>query len=345
MGKTFAIDEIKKDLINPGYTKSLTVKFLKANPYLVVDTKFFNDRFKEKLLASFDNIDEACDGVIINSENFQALNLLLEKYREQVKCIYIDPPYNANSSEIIYKNTYKHSSWLTLMANRLDISKAYLSNQSVYVTAIDEVEQEVLGRLFSNIFNDYEKSCITIVHNPTGQQGVNFSYTHEFAYFIFPTYGRFIGLENRDDNPDVRPLRNVSQGAHLRTDAANCFYPIFVKEGKIIGFGDVCPEDFHPKGINVFRKDGIIEVYPIDSQGVERKWVFARNTVEPILDELKAEYDEQKKQWDIIRTKKRFNFKTVWTGSKYSANSYGSRVLNEILGSNIFTFPKSIFYS
>ena len=60
------------------------------------------------------------------------------------------------------------------MANRLDISKAYLSNQSVYVTAIDEVEQEVLGRLFSNIFNDYEKSCITIVHNPTGQQGVNF---------------------------------------------------------------------------------------------------------------------------------------------------------------------------
>ena len=70
---------------------------------------------------------------------------------------------------------------------------------------------------------------------------------------------------------------------------------------------------------------------------------IARNTVEPILDELKAEYDEQKKQWDIIRTKKRFNFKTVWTGSKYSANSYGSRVLNEILGSNIFTFPKSIF--
>ena len=81
------------------------------------------------------------------------------------------------------------------MANRLDISKAYLSNQSVYVTAIDEVEQEVLGRLFSNIFNDYEKSCITIVHNPTGQQGVNFSYTHEFAYFIFLHTGDLLGLK------------------------------------------------------------------------------------------------------------------------------------------------------
>lgn len=341
--RLFAINDIKKDLINPGYTKPLTVKFLKANPYLVIDTKFFDDEFKEKLLASFDNIDETCDGVIVNSENFQALNLLSEKYREQVKCIYIDPPYNASSSEIIYKNTYKHSSWLTLMANRLNASKVYLSNQSVLVTAIDEVEQEVLGRLFSDIFNNYEKSCITIVHNPTGQQGVNFSYTHEFAYFIFPSFGRFIGLENREVNPDVRPLRNVSQGAHLRTDAANCFYPILVKEGKIIGFGDVCPDDFHPKGINVSRKNGIIEVYPIDPQGIERKWVFARNTVESILDELEAKYDEQKKQWDIIRTKKRFNFKTVWTGSKYSANSYGSRILNEILGSNLFTFPKSIF--
>ncbi|HAB53001.1 MAG TPA: site-specific DNA-methyltransferase, partial [Ignavibacteriales bacterium] len=92
--RLFAINEIKKDLTNPGYTKPLTVKFLKANPFLIVDTNYFNDAFTEKLLASIDNIDEACDGVIINSENFQALNLLLEKYREQVKCVYIDPPYN-----------------------------------------------------------------------------------------------------------------------------------------------------------------------------------------------------------------------------------------------------------
>lgn len=275
--------------------------------------------------------------------NLKALNLLQEKYREKVKCIYIDPPYNANSSEIIYKNTYKNSSWLTLISNRLAISRAFLSDKFVYVTAIDEVEQEVLGRLFSEMFIDYEKNCITIVHNPTGQQGVNFSYTHEFAYFIFPSAGQSIGLENREDNPDIRPLRNVSQGAHLRTDAANCFYPIYVKDKIIVGFGDVCPDEFHPKGINVIRKDGVIEVYPIDPQGVERKWVFARNTVESILDELEAQYDQKKKQWDIIRTKRRFNYKSVWTGSKYSANSYGSRILNEILGSNVFTFPKSIF--
>jgi adenine-specific DNA-methyltransferase len=230
-----------------------------------------------------------------------------------------------------------------LIANRLSASKPLLTKDFVNVTAIDEVEQEVLGLLFSELFTECEKSCITIVHNATGQQGVNFSYTHEYAYFIFPFPGKFIGFENREYNPDVRPLRNVSKGAHLRSDAANCFYPVFVKGGKIVGFGNVCSDDFHPGDINLKRKDGIIEVYPIDPQGVERKWVFARNTVESILGELEAKYDDKKHQWDIIRTKSTFNYKTVWTGAKYSANSYGSRILNEILPLNPFTFPKSIF--
>jgi adenine-specific DNA-methyltransferase len=340
----FAVDEIRKDLIGAvDYSEPLTVDFLKANPFLMLDTRFFGQEFKDKLLASMDDVETQCDGLLVRSENFQALYLLQEGYRQQVKCIYIDPPYNANSSEIIYKNNYKHSSWLSLIDNRLSASKPLLTKDFVNVTAIDEVEQEVLGRLLSEQFIGCEKSCISIVHNATGQQGANFSYTHEFAYFVFPYPGKFIGFKNREENPDIRPLRNVSKGAHLRSDAANCFYPIFIKNSKIIEFGDVCPDDFHPEGINVLHKDGAIAVYPIDPQGVERKWVFARDTVETILDELEAQYNDKKNQWDIIRTKKCFNFKTVWTGSKYSANSYGSRILNEILPSNPFTFPKSIF--
>ncbi|MFO0854105.1 MAG: hypothetical protein HRU72_14155 [Planctomycetia bacterium] len=171
--RLFAIDEMKKDLENPGYVKPLTVKFLKANPYLVIDTKFFDAEFKEKLLASFDNIDEMCDGVIINSENFQALNLLLEKYRKQVKCVYIDPPYNSKTSEILYKNTYKHSSWLSLICDRLDIGQRILNEQGVYVVAIDENEQEVLGRLLASLFPDYATTCVSIIHNKKGIQGQN----------------------------------------------------------------------------------------------------------------------------------------------------------------------------
>jgi adenine-specific DNA-methyltransferase len=79
------------------------------------------------------------------------------------------------------------------------------------VIAIDEVEQVRLGSLLSMVFPEREKTCVTVVHNPTGQQGSNFSYTHEFAYFLYPSGGSFIGLQNRRHDPDIRPLRNVSK--------------------------------------------------------------------------------------------------------------------------------------
>jgi adenine-specific DNA-methyltransferase len=94
--RLFAIDEIQGDHMKPGYSEPLTVEFLKANPYLVLDTRHFDKDFKRRLLASFNNLDEQCDGLLIHSENFQALNLLMERYRGQVKCVYIDPPYNTN---------------------------------------------------------------------------------------------------------------------------------------------------------------------------------------------------------------------------------------------------------
>lgn len=340
--KLYAIDEIEGDTTCPAFTNPPTMNFLKVNDKLMLDTRFFDDVFIAKLLSSIQNFDEHCDGLLIHSENFQALSLIQERYREQIKCVYIDPPYNANSSEIAYKNSFKHASWISLIENRLDLCKTILSKDFVHVIAIDEVEQEVLGQLLSLSFEDCTKNCITVVHNATGQQGNNFSYTHEYAYFVFPDGGSFIGLENREENPDVRPLRNVSKGAHLRSDAANCFYPIFVKDSIIVGFGDVCKDEYHPTGINVTRSDGVVEVYPIDPSGIERKWVFARNTVNSIIDELEAKFDAKRGIWDIIRTKKRFNYKSVWTDSKYSANSWGSRILNEMLPNNTFTFPKSI---
>ena len=90
----FAIDEIKGDLTTPGYSMPLTAEFLKAHPTLVVDTRHFDADFTERLLEAIGDVDEQTDGVLFHSENFQALSLMQARYREQVKCIYIDPPYN-----------------------------------------------------------------------------------------------------------------------------------------------------------------------------------------------------------------------------------------------------------
>ena len=327
-----------------GKSKSKARKeFLDAHPSLPVDTaNFEGGSFKDDLLASFGDIDGICDGVMIHGDNFQALNLLAGKYRGRVKCAYADPPYNSPSSEILYKNGYKHSSWLAMMENRISAIAPLLSPEGVQVFAIDENEQERLGVLLDEILAEKKKTCVSVVHNPSGQQGDAFSYCHDYIYFVFPHAPGVIGLEDRKETPDVRPLRDVSKGNHLRENAANCFYPIYARDGKVVGFGDVCEESFHPESANVCREDGAIEIYPIDAQGIERKWVFARDSVEEIANELKVEFNQRRKIYDIIRTKTDFNFKTVWSDKKYSANSYGSKLLNHILGKEKFDFPKSI---
>ena len=100
--RLFAIDEIKGDMMTEGYSEPLTEKFLEDNPFLVLDTKFFSAEFKHKLVGSMEKVDEECNGLLINSENFQALELLQEKYRETVKCVYIDPPYNSRQYSRFY---------------------------------------------------------------------------------------------------------------------------------------------------------------------------------------------------------------------------------------------------
>ena len=105
--RLFSIDKITTDVFGGvDYSKPLAVEFLKSSPYLVVDTAHFEGDFKDKLLSGFDDIEKQCDGLLLRSENFQALNLMSCRYREQIQCIYIDPPYNTGDSEILYKNEY-----------------------------------------------------------------------------------------------------------------------------------------------------------------------------------------------------------------------------------------------
>jgi len=287
--------------------------------------------------------------ILIEGDNYHALSVLNYTHKGKIDVIYIDPPYNTGAKDWKYNNAYvddndayRHSKWLAFMDKRLRMAKSLLSHKGVLICTIDENEHASLGMLLQEIFFDREIVCVTIIHNPGGIQGNNFSFCHEYAYFVYPTGGKYIKLQERDENPDIRPLRNVSKGDHLRDTAANCFYPIYIKNGNIVGFGDVCPDSFHPKSANVIRKDGSIEIYPIDAHGNERKWVFARQSVESIIDELTVEFNKKRKIWDIIRKKTKFPYKTVWTDSKYNANLFGTQLLSKIISAK-FPFPKSLY--
>ena len=133
------------------YSEPLTVEFLKNNSNLVLDTCHFAPDFKDRLLSHFDNLDNQTDGLLIHGENFQALNLLTEKYRESIKCIHIDPPYNTQTIGFLYKNAYQHSSWLSMMADRLTLAEQFMAADSCILCHIDENEYENLFQIFSSL--------------------------------------------------------------------------------------------------------------------------------------------------------------------------------------------------
>lgn len=166
--KLCAIDKIKlgKGEI-PGmkaeYSAPLTPQFLKENKTLVVDTAFFSNEFKHKLLASINHFDEKCNGLMISSENFQALHLLQEKYGEQVKCVYIDPPYNTGGDDFVYKDNYQESSWLSCIYDRLLLTKPFFKEGGSIAVSIDIKELDKLIALMDmTLGSENRKANITV---------------------------------------------------------------------------------------------------------------------------------------------------------------------------------------
>ncbi len=334
VGKEF---DKSKILENAPLSKQLNKRY----QYLPIDTKYFKD-LELEILGLFDDLDNSLDGWLIKSENYQALNTILAKFRGKVKCTYIDPPYNSKSTEIIYVNTYKHSSWMSLMENRLALSKLLSTTDGSHIIAIDENEQERLGWLLSSIFSEYTKVCVTVIHNKKGIQGDYFSYNHDYAYFcIPPSLKRINEMLIPQDEWEYVNLRKWGTESERKT-AKNCFYPILVKESNVIGFGNVCSDSFHPSKSNNKRKDGTVEVYPIDPRGVERKWRYSRDSVEDIRHLLRV-HITKRGEIQILKAKASSQYKTVWDDSRYIAGDYGTRLLTEmgLLPEGIY--PKSIY--
>ena len=310
------------------------------------------------------------ENLYIEGDNLEVLKLLQESYLNKVKMIYIDPPYNTGKN-YIYRNDFSvdsdeydekaglidedgarlvsnpigsaryHSVWLSMMYQRLLLARNLLTDDGVLVCAIDENELFSLGMILKGIFGEgiYDHVCVSVVHNPRGQQGKNFSYTNEYAIFVFPKAIKAIA-DKRINDEDVSwsPLRNWGSESE-RADAKNCFYPVIVQNDKIIGFGDVSPDDYHPTQT---VKDGdIYYVYPIDRQGIERKWRYARQTVESIWGMLRPK--KISGGYDIELGKTFGVQKTIWDEKKYDANEYGSKIVSSLVPGGGFSFPKSLY--
>ena len=181
----FALDHLPRDLLSGDpATPEGRIAFIKAHPTLVLDTRHFSADFTDRLLASFDNLDEMTDGLLVHSENWQALNLLQEKYRERVKCIYINPPYNTGNDQFIYRDSYQHSSWLAMMAIRLALIVDFLRDDGALFVSIDANERDRLRILAEVILGaGWYLNTFVWINNLKGRQisGRGAAGTHEYV--------------------------------------------------------------------------------------------------------------------------------------------------------------------
>jgi len=335
--RLFAIDEIKGDVLTSAYSEPLTEKFLEENPHLVLDTKFFTADFKHRLLSSVNNLDEQCDGLLINSENFQALNLLQEKYREQVKCIYIDPPYNTGGDGFTYKDCYQHSSWLTMMENRLRKAWNTLPSDGVIFISIDDNEDANLKELCDSVFG--EKNFVTqILWKGRGgrQDSKHYAVIHEYILCYAKSLDGFVAGEEIvkvGDYPKydekakrrykLQLLRKWGSNSR-REDRPNLYYSIKGPNG----------EDIYPTIYDNALKSKILG-----------RWRWSANTMAKAIQEGRIEFI--KNSWgeyvpyekiyepneDEVPSKKY----TTWIDNIGN----GTSNLKELFRDSVFDYPKS----
>jgi len=313
---------------------------------------------------------ENTQNLYIKGDNFEVLKLLQESYLGAIKMIYIDPPYNTGRN-LIYRNDFSvdtddyleesnqvdeynaklvsnprtygrfHSAWLSMMYQRLMVARNLLARDGVLVCAIDENEQAALETLMREVFleDSYDHVSVTVVHNPRGVQGKNFSYTNEYAIFVFPKEIKSIcNRKIEEDDVDWSQFRNWGSESE-RTDAKNCFYPVIIEDGKIVDFGDVSADNYHPS--QTVQDGKRYYVYPIDKSGIERKWRYARQTVNEIKGMLRARKTTTGYEIEIGKT---FGVqKTVWSDKRYDANEYGTKIVNSLVPGCGFSFPKSLW--
>jgi adenine-specific DNA-methyltransferase len=259
------------------------------NLKLPVDTKYFSSEFKERLLEKLTekaDLDDLLDGLLIKSENWQALNLLLNKYRESIKTIYIDPPYNTGNDEFLYRDRYQHSSWLSMMENRLSLSSNLMQNDSVLFISIgDTLRSQVrinstsyLHSLCNIIFsgNNYIANFIRKSGTAPRQDIKHIANSHDYIL----CYAKDIEVAKVNRKPaDISRLRYIDEYVNSRGKfdlnqldrgsiqySESLDYPIVIEQGKII-------EIFDGKSFNKLPAPEKIEIWPGGDPSDER-WVF-----------------------------------------------------------------------
>ncbi len=284
-------------------------------------------RMGEAIYPSLTPVDSVANGdpaaphhVLIEADNYHALQLLLFPYERKVDCIYIDPPYNTGARDWKYNNDYvdsndawQHSKWLTFMAKRLRLARRLLNpSTGVLIVTIDEHEVHHLGCLLEQEFPDATVQMATIVINQKGVSQGRLARTEEYALFVFmpeaflpPHHDDLLSPDRGDSKRFQKPrwewlLRGGTNSK--REDRHRLFFPIYVDPVRqaITGIGEPLPLDQMPD-LEAARDRTI--AWAVRTDGSLGNWRVSPPTLRELWKKGFVKlggYDEKRRTWTVL---------------------------------------------
>jgi adenine-specific DNA-methyltransferase len=282
--------------------------------------------------------------LLIEGDNYHTLSVLNYTHARKVDVIYIDPPYNTGAKDWKYNNNYvdenypyRHSKWLSMMYKRLRIAKNLLKQDGVLIVTIDDHELFGLLGILENL-NAKSLGRVCICIKPEGRrQSKYIMESHEYALFV--TWGnpvmRGLNVDFGLDFPEEDAISKFRWEGLMRRDApredrgSDYWYPFYV---------------LHDGAINIEPVHGAKQIWPINTKGIERVWLWDKERAATNLTELRAVVRKEKATIYYKRREQgRVKPTSFWYGSKYNANAYGTRLVTSILPKNDFDYPKSLY--
>jgi adenine-specific DNA-methyltransferase len=189
----------------------------------MVDTALYDAPFQDTLLEALSDCpggpDAQRDGLLVHGENLQALNLLYSTYRGQVQGIYIDPPYNRTGDAFVYRDDYRHATWLSVMQDRLRLGQRFLSRDGVTFISIDDAEFDVLGVLVRGLFGkqNYVANLVWEKKKKGAFLSAHVSNVKEYVLVVARSAADFAGLIGEISRQrETYPCVNASNPREIR---------------------------------------------------------------------------------------------------------------------------------
>ncbi|GHP89226.1 hypothetical protein VN0264_03990 [Helicobacter pylori] len=279
---------------------------------------------------------------LIKGNNLIALHSLRKKFAKQVKCIYIDPPYNTGNDSFNYNDNFNHSSWLVFMKNRLEAAREFLSDDGVIFVQCDDNEQAYLKVLMDEIFlRENFVSCITHIVKPEGRMYGQVAKTHEYILVYAKNINNLIFNEIEKEGHafsyvdekggfDLQGLENRNFRAFNGLNIPSLRYGLFIDENQkdSNGFMPVFGE----------YRDGLTEVFPDSRNGFDLVWRWGKEKALKENHSLVGVFKDRLRVFQKVRSNTTRAKSIFWDKSMITQK--GTEEVKQIFKTQVFDFPK-----